>query len=71
LYALESRKTLKKVVFAKRGSLLSKAEFTGGWTAKALEGRVSLREDVLLLTERHKRERTADRGVAERHTGRT
>jgi hypothetical protein len=71
LYALESRETLRRVVVAKRGSLLSKAEITGDWTAKALKGRVSLREDVFLLTERHKRERAADRGVVERHAGRT
>jgi hypothetical protein len=69
LYALKGKETLRKVVVAKRGSLLPKAETTGGSTANALEGRVSLREDVFLLTERHKRERAVDRGVAERHAG--
>jgi hypothetical protein len=69
LYTLKSRETLRKVVVAKRGSSLPKAETTGGSTANALKGRVSLREDVSILTKRHKRGRAADRGVVERHAG--
>lgn len=54
----------------KRGSSLPKAEGTGGSTANALKGRVSLREDVFLLTKRHNSKRAADREAVERYAGR-
>jgi len=69
LYALKSKRTLRKVVVTKRGSSLPKAEATGGSTANALEGRVSLREDVFLLTKWHNSERAANREAAERQAG--